>query len=89
MPASKASAEDIAARLSALGFTPRVERHAHETTVEAEVPDPVPSDTWWKALEAVARADRFGLLAGSENGRVLWATVHGAAPAPDERNQPA
>ncbi|MFE7244667.1 hypothetical protein [Streptomyces sp. NPDC057580] len=81
MPASKASAEDIAARLSALGLTTRMEQHAHRTTIEAEVPESLPAETWREALEVVAGADRFGLLASSENGRTLWAAVNKAVPA--------
>lgn len=81
MPASKASAEDIVAQLSVLGFTTRVEQHAHQTTIEAEVPEPLPADTWREALEAAAKADRFGLIASSENGCTLWAAVHKAVPA--------
>ncbi|MFD9612610.1 hypothetical protein ACFWWS_24930 [Streptomyces sp. NPDC059083] len=81
MPASAASAEDIAARLSALGLTTRVEEHARHTWIEAEVPESLPAETWREALEVVAEADRFGLQASSLNGRTLWAAVHGTVPA--------
>ncbi|MGW4162997.1 hypothetical protein [Streptomyces sp. NPDC004788] len=81
MPASQASAEDIAARLSALGLTTRVEEHARHTSIEAEVPESLPVETWREALEVVAEADRFGLLASSLNGRTLWAAVRRTVPA--------
>ncbi|WP_344497864.1 hypothetical protein [Streptomyces enissocaesilis] len=81
MTASEARAEDIAARLSAVGLAPRVERHADFTSVEAEVPESLPAESWREALEVVAEADRFGLLANSLNGRTLWAAVRTAAPA--------
>ncbi|MGW3012992.1 hypothetical protein ACWC9R_29800 [Streptomyces sp. NPDC001219] len=81
MPASELRAEDIAARLSAVGLTPRVEQHAQVTSIEAEVPESLSAESWREVLEAVAQADRFGLLANSLNGRTLWAAVHTAAPA--------
>ncbi|MFD4863571.1 hypothetical protein [Streptomyces atratus] len=81
MPAPEVSAEAIAARLSALGLTPRVEEHTRRTSIEAEVPESLPAEAWREALEVVAEADRFGLLASSLNGRTLWAAVHKAVPA--------
>ncbi|WP_078866269.1 hypothetical protein [Streptomyces sp. NRRL S-1448] len=81
MPAVEASAEGIAARLSAVGLTPRVEQHAQHTSIEAEVPESLSAESWREVLEAVAEADRFGLLANSLNGRTLWAAVRTAAPA--------
>ncbi|MEE1818314.1 hypothetical protein PUR59_25265 [Streptomyces sp. SP18ES09] len=81
MPAPEVSAEAIAARLSALGLTTRVEEHTRHTSIEAEVPESLPAETWREALEVVAEADRFGLLASSLNGRTLWAAVHKAVPA--------
>ncbi|MFD0074022.1 hypothetical protein ACFVIY_16470 [Streptomyces sp. NPDC127166] len=81
MPAPEVSAEAIAARLSALGLTTRVEEHTQHTSIEAEVPESLPAETWREALKVVAEADRFGLLASSLNGRTLWAAVHKAVPA--------
>ncbi|MFG2523140.1 hypothetical protein [Streptomyces sp. NPDC048527] len=82
--ASDAGAGDIAARLTALGLTPRVQRHAHHLSIEVEVPESLPADSWREALEAVAEADRFGLLANSLNGRTLWAAVRTETPATGE-----
>ncbi|MFB7982478.1 hypothetical protein ACGFYQ_01610 [Streptomyces sp. NPDC048258] len=81
MPASEARAKDLAARLSALGLTTRVEPHATYTSIEAEVPEALPAESWREVLEVVAEADRFGLLASSLTGRTLWAAVHKAVPA--------
>ncbi|MYQ88131.1 MULTISPECIES: hypothetical protein [unclassified Streptomyces] len=81
MPASELSVEDIAARLSAAGLTTRVMQHAHHTSIEAEVPDDFPADSWREVLDAVAEADRFGLFASNVDGRALWAAVHKAVPA--------
>ncbi|WP_327300663.1 hypothetical protein [Streptomyces goshikiensis] len=81
MPASESRAESIAARLSALGLTTRVEEQARYTSIEAEVPAALPASTWREVLEAVAEADRFGLLASSLTGRTLWAAVRKAVPA--------
>ncbi|MGW5850398.1 hypothetical protein ACWFQ8_21030 [Streptomyces sp. NPDC055254] len=81
MPASKARAEDIASRLSALGLTTRVEEHARYTSIESEVPESLPAESWREVLEVVAEADRFGLLASSLTGRTLWAAVRKAVPA--------
>ncbi|MFJ7205258.1 hypothetical protein ACIQWR_17150 [Streptomyces sp. NPDC098789] len=81
MPASEARAEDLAARLSALGLTTRVERHTTHTSIEVEVPEALPAETWRAVLEVVAEADRFGLLASSLTGRTLWAAVGKVVPA--------
>ncbi|MFF9007304.1 hypothetical protein ACF087_15830 [Streptomyces goshikiensis] len=81
MPASEARAENLAARLSALGLTTRMERHATYTSIEVEVPEALPAETWRAVLEVVAEADRFGLLASSLTGRTLWAAVGKAVPA--------
>ncbi|MFD9306014.1 hypothetical protein ACFWCB_25745 [Streptomyces sp. NPDC060048] len=81
MPASESRAESIAAQLSALGLTTRVEEHARYTSIEAEVPEALPAPTWREVLEVVAEADRFGLLASSLTGRTLWAAVRKAVPA--------
>ncbi|MER7735163.1 hypothetical protein ABTX80_30130 [Streptomyces erythrochromogenes] len=75
MPASEARADDLAARLSALGLTTRVKQHATYTSIEAEVPKTLPDATWREVLEVLTAADRFGLVAGSSTGRILWAAV--------------
>ncbi|MER6238535.1 hypothetical protein ABT185_21140 [Streptomyces clavifer] len=80
MSASEVTAAAIAARLSAAGLRPRVEEHAQFTTVEAEVPDTLSADSWREVLDAVADADRFGLVATSLNGRTLWAVVRKTVP---------
>ncbi|MGW7078716.1 hypothetical protein [Streptomyces sp. NPDC054866] len=80
MPASEVSAEAIAARLSALGLTTRMEEHNRDTSIEAEVPESLSTESWREALEVVAEADRFGLLATSLNDRTLWAVVRKTVP---------
>ncbi|MEU6981352.1 hypothetical protein [Streptomyces sp. NPDC046371] len=81
MPAPEVRAEALAARLSAIGLTARVEQHARHTSIEAEVPESLPAETWREVLEVVAQADRFGLLATSLGGRTLWAVVRKVVPA--------
>ncbi|MFJ3587457.1 hypothetical protein ACIQUY_29630 [Streptomyces sp. NPDC090231] len=81
MPASELSAEDLAARLSAAGLTTHVVQHAHRTSIRAEVPDDFPADSWREVLDAVATADRFGLVASNVDGLVLWAAVRNEVPA--------
>ncbi|MFE5555238.1 hypothetical protein [Streptomyces sp. NPDC056544] len=81
MPASEARAEDLAARLSTLGLTTRVQPHTTYASIEAEVPEALPAESWWEVLEVMAEADRFGLLASSLTGRTLWAVVNEAVPA--------
>ncbi|MER6114024.1 hypothetical protein [Streptomyces hirsutus] len=81
MPASEVSAEAIAARLSAVGLTTRVEERDGSTSIEAEVPESLSAETWREVLEVVAKADRFGLLATSMNGRTIWAVVRKAVSA--------
>ncbi|MGW9422166.1 hypothetical protein ACWGSU_12400 [Streptomyces koyangensis] len=80
MPASRVSADAIAARLSAVGLTTRVEERDRCTSVEAEVPESLSVESWREVLEVLAEADRFGLHATSLNGRTLWAVVRKAAP---------
>ncbi|MFD1661304.1 hypothetical protein ACFSL4_24625 [Streptomyces caeni] len=82
MPASGVSAAALAARLSALGLSTRVEEHPRHTSVEAEVPEALSADAelWRRVLDVVAEADRFGLLATSLNGRTLWAVVRRTVP---------
>ncbi|WP_328872451.1 hypothetical protein OHT76_21405 [Streptomyces sp. NBC_00287] len=81
MPASEVSAEAIAARLSAVGLATRVEERDDCTAIEAEVPEPLSAESWREVLEAVAEADRFGLLATSSHDRTLWAVVRKTVPA--------
>ncbi|MER7826887.1 hypothetical protein ABTX85_30505 [Streptomyces sp. NPDC096097] len=81
MSASEARAKDLATRLSDLGLTTRVEPHATYTSIEAEVPEALPAESWREVLDVVGEADRFGLLASSLTGRTLWAAVNEAVPA--------
>ncbi|MFE1438106.1 hypothetical protein [Streptomyces sp. NPDC058739] len=80
MPASRVSAEAIAARLSAVGLATRVEERARYTSIEAEVPESLLAESWREVLEVVAEADRFGLVATNLSGRTLWAVVHKSVP---------
>ncbi|MGW2955016.1 hypothetical protein [Streptomyces eurythermus] len=89
MPASGSRAAAIAARLSAVGLPARVEEYDRYTSVEAEIPEAPSADLWREALEVVAEADRFGLLATSLNGRTLWAVVHKAVPATGDVGGPS
>ncbi|MET9434409.1 hypothetical protein [Streptomyces sp. NPDC006551] len=81
MPAPEVSAEVLAIRLAAVGLITRMEEHPRHTSIEAEVPESLPAETWREVLEVVAAADRFGLLATSLGGRTLWAAVNKAVPA--------
>nr|WP_237545341.1 hypothetical protein [Streptomyces sp. SID1046] len=67
--------------MSALGLATRVEEHVRYTSIEAEVPEALPAESWREVLEVVAEADRFGLLASSLTGRTLWAAVTKTVPA--------
>ena len=89
MPASGVRAAAIAARLSGLGLPTRVEEHDRHTSVEAAVPESLDADLWQEVLEAVAEADRFGLLATSLNDRTLWAVVRKAVPATGDAGGPS
>ncbi|MEW2296230.1 hypothetical protein ABZ719_26650 [Streptomyces sp. NPDC006743] len=89
MPACEVSAEVIAARLSAVGLTTRVEEHERCTSIEAEVPESLSADSWREVLDAVSEADRFGLLATSLNGRTLWAVVAKAVPTAGDAGGPS
>lgn len=89
MPASGVSAAALAARLSALGLPVRMEEHALHTSVEAEVPESLDAELWREALEVVADADRFGLLATSLNDRTLWAVVRKVVPTTGDVGGPS
>jgi hypothetical protein len=88
VPASEVHAATIAARLSAVGLPARVAEHACFTSVEAEIPEELSAESWREVLEAVATADRFGLLATSLDGRTLWAVVRKTVPAADDARGP-
>ncbi|MEV7418277.1 hypothetical protein [Streptomyces sp. NPDC089919] len=81
MPGSDVRAEELAARLWALGLAPRVERHVRHISIEVEVPEAVAAETWRAVLAVAAEADRFGLIANEAAGRILWAAVDRTAPA--------
>ncbi|MGC9472622.1 hypothetical protein ACP4I1_00470 [Streptomyces sp. WG4] len=89
MPASGVSAEAIAARLSAAGLATHVEEHVRHTSVEAEVPESLTTESWREVMEAVAEADRFGLHVTSLNDRTLWAVVRKAVPATGDVGGPS
>ncbi|WP_416478266.1 hypothetical protein [Streptomyces sp. LKA04] len=89
MPASRVSADAIAARLSAVGLTTRMKERDRYTSVEAEVPDTLSAESWREVLDVVAEADRFGLLATSLNGRTLWAVVRKAVPTTGDVGGPS
>lgn len=89
MPASRVSAEAIAARLSAVGLITRVEERDRCTSVEAEVPESLSAESWREVLDVVAEADRFGRLATSLNGRTLWAVVRKAVPSTGDVGGPS
>ncbi|WP_406196636.1 hypothetical protein OG331_15900 [Streptomyces sp. NBC_01017] len=89
MPASGVSAAAIAARLSDIGLPARVEERFRYASVQAEVPESLSADLWREALEVVAEADRFGLLATSLNDRTLWAVVHKAVPTTGDVGGPS
>ncbi|MFF5366326.1 hypothetical protein [Streptomyces sp. NPDC013187] len=89
MPASGVLAAAIAARLSDLGFPARVEEHDRHTSVQAAVSESLSADLWREVLEAVAEADRFGLLATSLNDRTLWAVVNKAVPTTGDVGGPS
>ncbi|MFJ4240029.1 hypothetical protein ACIP17_05375 [Streptomyces iakyrus] len=89
MPASEVRAAAIAARLSDLGLPARVEEQDRYMSVEAAVPESLSADLWREVLEAVAEADRFGLLATSLNDRTLWVVVRRAVPATGDVGGPS
>ncbi|KAB8171114.1 hypothetical protein FH609_000465 [Streptomyces sp. 3MP-14] len=75
MPAPASRAQDIAARLSAAGFTPRLTRHPTHIRIEADVPATVSPERWHLLLAALALGDRFGLTGDAEQ-RTAWAHIH-------------
>ncbi|MFJ8081240.1 hypothetical protein ACIQ6Y_11470 [Streptomyces sp. NPDC096205] len=89
MPASGVSAAAIAARLSAVGLSARLEDYDRYTTVEVELPESLSAELWREVLEAVAVADRFGLLATSLHRRTLWAVVNKAVPTTGDVGGPS
>jgi hypothetical protein len=66
-----------------------VEEHDLHTSIEAEVPESLTADLWREVLDAVAEADRFGLLATSLNDRTLWAVVNKAVPTTGDVGGPS
>ncbi|MFE5872273.1 hypothetical protein ACFQ6V_26985 [Streptomyces roseifaciens] len=78
--ARRSSADHMAARLSAAGFTPRVGRRKGRICVETDVPNPVSAEAWQELLEVLETADLFGIVA-SEGGRIAWAAIDQETPA--------
>ena len=74
MPAPASRAQDIAARLSAAGFTPRLTRHPTHIRIEADVAALVSPERWRLLLAALALGDRFGLTGDAEQ-RTAWAHI--------------
>jgi hypothetical protein len=66
-----------------------VEEHPWHASVEVEVPESLSADLWREALEVVAAADRFGLVATSLSGRTLWAVVRKAVPTTGDVGGPS
>ncbi|WP_052851968.1 hypothetical protein [Streptomyces avicenniae] len=75
MSAPVSRAQDIAARLSASGFTPRLSRHAAHIRVEVDVPEPISPEHWHLLLAALVLGDRFGLASDGEQ-RTAWSHIH-------------
>ncbi|MFD5317900.1 hypothetical protein [Streptomyces sp. NPDC127098] len=71
-PASRA--QDIAARLTAWGFTPRITRHQTHIRIETDVSEPVAPERWRALLVALERGDRFGLN-GIDDRHIAWAVI--------------
>lgn len=80
MSSPEARVNNIAARLAAIGLTPRVTDHDTHTSIETEVPDQVPTDSWREFLAALAAADWWGISIGSRSGRLAWAAVNKEPP---------
>lgn len=70
----------MAARLSAVGLTPRVTEHDDHTCIETEVPGSASAETWQELLQALEAADLFGLVVTGAGGRTVWAAVSKNAP---------
>ncbi|MCF3102932.1 hypothetical protein IPZ58_15225 [Streptomyces roseoverticillatus] len=81
MPTHDARVQDIAARLHAVGFTPRVTDHDTHTHIETEVPERVTAESWQELLAALAAADWSGMTTGNKSGRSAWAGVNKETPA--------
>jgi hypothetical protein len=74
VPALVTRVQDIAARMAAAGYEPRVTRHQDHIRVEAQVSGPVTWASWQALLAALVRADRFG-SDGTAEGHAVWAAI--------------
>jgi hypothetical protein len=74
VPTPVTRVQDIAARLSAAGYEPRVTRHQDHIRVEAHVSGPVATASWHALLAALGQADRFG-SDGTAEGHTAWAAI--------------
>ncbi|PVE13899.1 hypothetical protein Y717_03900 [Streptomyces scopuliridis RB72] len=77
-------ADQLATRLSAAGFSPRVTDHDDHTRIEMEVADSVSAGSWQELLAVLEAADRFGLDVSSAGGRLAWAAIRRNAPVTDD-----
>ncbi|MGW1839941.1 hypothetical protein [Streptomyces sp. NPDC002067] len=86
MPAPASRAQDIAARLKAAAYEPRMNRRNGRIRIEVSVPES-PSEARWRALlAALERADRFG-IGGGEDGLVAWAVIWREPPDQERGEQ--
>lgn len=74
MPSPVTRAQDIAARLTAWGFTPRIARRADQIRIEAAVPHDVSAERWQGLLIALANGDRYGTTSTTD-GLLAWVVV--------------
>ncbi|MFE7115378.1 hypothetical protein ACFU99_08130 [Streptomyces sp. NPDC057654] len=74
MPAPVSRAQDMAARLSAASYEPRVTRHPDHFRIESDASGPIPLFRWRALLTALEMADSFG-LDGDADGQTAWVTV--------------
>ncbi|MGP8300190.1 hypothetical protein ACTPOK_20115 [Streptomyces inhibens] len=80
MRSPEARADDIAARLSAAGFAPRLQHHDDRIAIEMEVSGSASEEAWRELFPLLETADRFGLIS-SGSDRIAWAAVHRNTPA--------
>ncbi|MCT9092610.1 hypothetical protein N4G70_27625 [Streptomyces sp. ASQP_92] len=80
MCSTEARAHELVARLTAAGFTPRLQDQADRIAIEVDVPDLPSSASWHELFGLLGTADEWGLDSGA-NGRTARAALQKKTPA--------
>ncbi|MFI5704059.1 hypothetical protein ACIA78_28945 [Streptomyces xanthochromogenes] len=80
MCSTEARAHELVARLTAAGFTPRLQDHVDRIAIAVEVPVSASSASWQELFRLLGTADEWGLDCNA-SGRTARAALQKKTPA--------